>query len=215
MEKKKETQQKNWTELPEEMTKKVVETSQLRILPYKDPKTGKWKGYKARKGVTPPWDPFNPERKRGRLTINERKFLYVLGKTGNLSEAYKSSYKVKDYGDPVLQKARVNAMANQVLARLRRKEPELTKSTTLEDITVDFVKQELLKNYQNPEATIGEKTRLLELMGRHKIMFSDKHVVESKVQEVAEQVFTESDDDFPEIDERKHRLEIDDEVGRA
>ena len=184
-------------------------------LPYKDSETGRWKNYHPQKGIAPPWNPFNPENRKNRLTINEKKFLYVLGKTGKLYEAYMAVYKVKDYGNPSLQRSRVVAMASQVLARLRKKAPELTQAATFDDISVDFVKKELLKLYHNDEASIHEKTRLLELMGKTQAMFTDKQIVDTKIREVVGQVYTEADDDFPSVDHRLNRLEIEEKIAKA
>lgn len=177
----------------------------------KDPETGKWKGYKPEKGKTPPWDPFNPDRRKNRLTVNERKFLYVLGKTGKLQEAYLASYKIKDYGNPILQRARINAMASQVLARLKKKAPELANAATFEDLSPDFVKKGLLALLEDPNATVHEKTRIYELFGKMNDinMFSDKHVIETKITEVKKELYSETDEDFPEIDKRLDRQEID------
>lgn len=183
--------------------------------PYLDPETGKWRNYHPQKGVKPPWDPFNPQNRKNRLTMNEKKFLYVLGKTGKLHEAYMAVYKVKDYGNPSLQRSRVQAMASQVLARLRRKAPELTQAATFDDISVDFVKKELLRLYHSDDASIHEKTRLLELMGKTQAMFTDKQVVDTKIREVVGQVYTESDEDFPSIDQRLNRLEIEEKIAKA
>jgi len=176
----------------------------------------KWEGYKPAKGVKPNWDPFNPDKRKNRLTLNERKFLYFLGKTGKLKEAYLAAYKVKDLGNPILQNARIHSLANQVLARLRKKAPGLTSATTLDDISVDFVKKELLKLYNHEESTIHEKTRLLELMGKTQAMFTDKQIVDTKVREVVDQVYRETDDDFGSIDQRQHPMGItEDEIGTA
>lgn len=203
----------NEKQIETEVKAKEIDSDNQNDQPYFDNETGKWKNYRAKKGVTPPWKPFdNPKKKR--ITIKERKFLFMLSKTGNLKAAYKSAYTVKDYGDPKLEHARINALAHQVLARLKDKAPELVAAFTFEDITPDFVKKELMGLYKNSESTIHEKTRILELMGKTQAMFTDKVQTETKIKEVIEQVYRESDDDFPEIDERLDRLEIE-KLGKA
>lgn len=178
--------------------------------PYKDPITGKWKNYHPKKGVKPPWDPFNPEKRKNALTFNERKFLYVLGRTGKLNDAYLTAYKVREFGDPKLQATRITSMANQVLARIKRKQPELANQMTFGDINGEFVKKGLLKLLEHPEASIHEKTRIFELMGKMNDVniFSDKHVIETKITEVKRMLYSEEDDDFPTIDKRLTRDEI-------
>jgi len=171
----------------------------------------KYKGYKPTKGITPSWNPFDPEKRKKRVTIREKKFLMVLSTTGSLQEAYKAAYTVKDYGDKKLQSARVGALANQVLRRLKGKAPELVAALTFEDITPDFVKKEMLKLYNKDEASIHEKTRLLELMGKTQAMFTDKKVIDARIEEVMNDIYQESDDDFPMKDERKGRIEIEED----
>jgi hypothetical protein len=182
-------------------------------------KESQWKGYKVKKGEMPPWSPFkkeNQKKRKRRLTIRERKFLYVLSKTGSMKEAYLAAYTVKDYGDKKLQAARVSAMAQQVLARLKEKAPELTRELTFGEISSEFVKKGLLDLLNNPTASIHEKTRIYELIGKMNDvnMFSDKHIVETRVKEIVKTVYKEGDEDFPIHDERRGRDEIDG-VGRA
>ena len=49
-------------------------------------KESKYKGYKPEKGKTPPWDPFNPEKRKKRMTIKERKFLFLLSNKSRCSK---------------------------------------------------------------------------------------------------------------------------------
>lgn len=169
-------------------------------------------GYKPQKGVTPPWNPFDPARRQNRVTIKERKFLMVLSMTGKLVDAYRAAYKVKDYPDKQLERARVNAMAQQVLARLKKKAPELVAAFTFDDITPDFVKKEMLKLYNKEDVKDADKIRLLELMGKTQAMFTDKNIVETKIQEVVDQIYKEGDEDFPMRDDRLTRADIEEGI---
>lgn len=174
-----------------------------------------WKGYKPRPGLKPNWDPFNPEKRKKRMTIAEKKFLLVISATGNMSEAYRAAYKHKTLPDKRLDNARVYAMANQILARVRKKFPVETSQMLFEDITPDFVRRELMDLYKSAEATIGEKTRIVELMGKIHGMFTDKQIVENKIKDLVKDVYQETDNDMPIKDSRLGRIEIDEKMGRA
>ena len=187
---------------------------EIKTEPYQD-ENGKWKGYKPEKGVVPPWNPFNKERKK-RMTIRERKFLMDLSTTGSLQEAYRAAYTVKPNPDKKLESARITAIANQVLSRLRKKFPELVEAMLFEDITPDFVRKEMMKLYKNDIATIGERTRILELMGKIHGMFTDKQVVESSIKQIVGDIYRETDEDFPVEDDRLSRLDIENSgIGKA
>jgi len=181
---------------------------------YWEPEENKWKGYKPTKGVTPPWNPWSHKLHKKKVTINEKKFLMVLSQTGSLAEAYKAVYRYKPYPDKRIETARISAVAAQILKRIKVKAPELVAAFTFDDINPDFIKKEMLKLYNHDHATIGEKTRLLELMGKTQAMFTDKIISDTKIREVIEPVYRESDEDFPDekIDERKTRLDIMDSV---
>lgn len=166
--------------------------------------------YIPEKGKIPAHDPFNPEKRRNRITIRERKFLYLLSTTGNLQESFRSVYKVKHHDDERIEAAHVGAMANQVLKRLRNKAPELVAAFTFEDISPDFVKKEMMKLYNADSTATHEKIRLLELMGKTQALFTDKHVVDTKITDVIKNVYKETDEDFPEHkDERIDRFAAD------
>lgn len=175
----------------------------------------KYKGYKPQKGVTPPWDPFDPEKRKKRITIREKKFLMMLSTTGSLQEAFRAAYKVSPHSDKKIENARVSAMANQVLTRLRKKAPELTAASTFEDITPEFVKKGIMDLYTRSKEK-GEmhiEKGVLELMGKMHAMFTDKKVVDSTVKGVVETIYQESDDDMPVKDERMGRAEIEEKFG--
>jgi len=196
---------------PEEKKPKIMNTSATF-----NEVTGKWEGYVPKKGTTPPWDPWNPAKRKNRVTLKERKFMMMLSTTGSMQEAYRGVYKVKDYGNPRLEAARVSALANQVLRRIRVKAPDLVAAMTFEDITPDFVKKEMLKLYNDSGSSIHEKTRLLELMGKTQAMFTDKIQTETKVREIVDTIYKESDEDFPEQDHRLGRLEMEElKIGKA
>lgn len=181
-----------------------------------DPVKKKWSGYHPIKGVTPNWSPFDPKWRKSapnKLTIRERKFMAVLSTTGSMAQAFRAAYTIKEYGSKHLESIRVAALAHQVLKRVRKKDPKFVEMMTFEDITPDFVKKEMMKLYYNDDATIPERTRLLELMGKSQALFTDKHQVDSKIQEVVDSVYKESDKDFPENDQRIGRQDI--EIGRA
>lgn len=175
----------------------------------------RWEGYAPAKGVKPNWNPFDPSKRKNRVTLKERKFMAMLSTTGSMQEAYRAVYKVKDYGNPSLERARISALANQVLRRIREKDPALVSAMTFEDITPDFVKKEMLKLYNHSDASIHEKTRLLELMGKTQAMFTDKVQSETKITEVIDTVYRESDEDFPESDHRIGRMELEEKLNTA
>lgn len=182
---------------------------------YWDPETSRWIGYKATKGVTPPWNPFDPTKRkpRNRITINERKFMYALSQTGSMSAAFRAVYKMKPYPDKHIEAARCRSMGARILERVRKKDPEFAARMTFDDITPDFVKKEMLSLYTNDHATIAEKIRLLELMGKTQAIFTDKVISDTKIREVVDPIYKdygEAEDDFPELrDERLSRIEID------
>ena len=176
---------------------------------YWDTDLGKWKGYKATKGLKPPWDPYNHGHKKTKVTINERKFLMIYSQTGNIAEAFKGVYKFTQYPDKRIENGRVRALAEQVLRRIKNKAPELVAAFTFEDMTPDFIKKEYMKLYTHDHATIGEKRAILADMAKINAMFTDRVVTDQKIREVVNPVYTESDDDFPDrIDQRKNRLDI-------
>lgn len=182
---------------------------------YWDPEINKWKGYKATKGMKPPWDPYNHGHRKTKVTINEKKFLMVLSQTGSMTEAFKATYKYTQYPDKRIEGGRIRALAEQVLRRIKNKAPELVAAFTFDDMTPDFIKREMLKLYSHDHATIGEKTRLLELMGKTQAMFTDKVISDTKIREVIDPIYTESADDFPDqADKRQGRIEIED-IGTA
>lgn len=179
---------------------------------YWDAELGKWKGYRATKGMKPPWDPYSSQHRRNKVTINEKKFLMVLSQTGSLIEAYKATYRYTQYPDKRIENGRIRALADQVLRRVKGKAPELVAAFTFDDITPDFIKREMLKLYGHDHATISERTRLLELMGKTQAMFTDKIVSDNKIREVVDPIYTETEEDFPDKgDQRQSRLEIVDE----
>lgn len=180
-----------------------------------NPVTGKYEGYVPKKGETPPWDPWNPEKRKNRVTMKERKFMAFLSTTASMQEAYRATYKVKEYGNPALERARVSALANQVLRRIRAKAPELVEAMTFENIDKEFVQKGMLKLYNKEDIADHDKIRLLELMGKTQAMFTDKIQNETKVTEVIKTVYKESDADFPEQDHRLGRLDLENIVGRG
>jgi hypothetical protein len=193
--------------IKEELTK---EEAIAQGKPWFNKETGRWEGYKPQKGVTPPWNPFSQEGRKNRITMKERKFMMMVSTTGSLHDAYKATYKVKEYPNKKIESARIGALANQVLRRIRNKAPELVAAMTFEDITPDFVKKEMLKLYNQEDASIHEKTRLLELMGKTQAMFTDKIQSDTKIRGMVDTIYKETDEDFPEKDERIGRLEIED-----
>src|SRR3990167_875507 len=179
------------------------------------PELNKWKGYKSTKGLKPPWDPYNPARKKTRVTMNERKFLMVYSQTGKKAEAFKAVYKYTQYPDKRIEDARVRALAEQVLTRIKNKAPELVAAFTFEDMTPDFIRKEYMKLYTHDHATIAEKRAILADMAKINAMFTEKIVTDQKIREVVNPMYSESDEDFPDrIDKRQNRLDIEqDKVG--
>lgn len=179
-----------------------------------DEEDRRWHDYKSVKGISPPWLPYHASRRRysRKTTINERKFLMILSQTGNLFEAFRAVYKFGYHPDKRIERARVYSQAKKVLERIKKKEPELVAAFTFNDVNPDYLKKEMMKLYHHDHATIGEKTRLLELMGKTQAMFTDKIVSDTKIREIIEPVYQESSDDFPDkVDERRGRIEIEEE----
>ena len=176
---------------------------------YWDVADNKWRGYRPTKGVNPPWLPYSPKHREKKVTINEKKFLMVLSQTGNMNEAFRTAYKYTAYPDKRIESARIGSAALRVLKRIKEKAPELVAAFTFDDINPDFIKRELLNLYNHDHATIGERTRLLELMGKTHAMFTDKIVSDTKIREVVDSVYTETSDDMPEQkDDRKNRHQV-------
>lgn len=168
--------------------------------------------YIPEKGKMPSHDPFNPEKRKNRITIRERKFLYLLSQTGSLQEAFRSVYKVKHHDDKRIESAHVGAMANQVLARLRKKSPELVSAFTFGDITIDFVKKGILDLYYRARDSnnMHIEKGVLELMGKINAMFTEKHVSDVRIMDTIKSVYKETDEDMPDYkDDRVSRSEID------
>lgn len=179
---------------------------------YWDPLEQKWKGYKATKGFAPPWNPFNPENRKKRVTINEKKFLMVLSQTGNMNESFRAVYKVTAFSDKRMENARISALANQVLERIRRKAPELVRAYTFDDVNPDWIKKEYRKLYDNPHGTISEKRAILADMAKINAMFTEHLITDQKIREIVDPVYAETADDMPtQLDERKSRYQIDEE----
>ena len=172
--------------------------------------------YIPEKGKMPAHDPFNPEKRKNRITIRERKFLYLLSTTGNLQEAFRGVYKVKHHDDKRIESAHVGAQANQVLKRLRYKAPELVAAFCFEDISPDFVKKEMLKLYSADSTATHEKIRLLELMGKTQALFTEKHVTDIRMTDIIKRVYKETDADMPDDhrDDRVDRVEADEKLTR-
>ena len=169
----------------------------------------KWRGYRPTKGINPPWLPYAQRHRERRVTINEKKFLMVLSQTGNMQEAYKAVYKYVPHPDKRIEAAKIGSKALQIMKRIKNKEPELVAAFTFEDINKDFIKRELLNLYNHDHATIGEKTRLLELMGKTQQLFKDVTIQETRIKEIVDPIYQENEDDMPEhIDDRIGRLEI-------
>lgn len=182
---------------------------------YWDIELQKWKGYKATKGIKPPWDPYHYGHRKAKVTLNEKKFLMVYSQTGHLTEAFRSAYKYTQYPDKRIENARIRAMADQVLRRIRKKAPELVAAFTFDDMTPDFIKKEYMKLYNHDHATITEKRAILADMAKINAMFTDKIVTDQKIREVVNPMYTEADEDFPDrVDQRKTRLDIE-EIGIA
>lgn len=184
-----------------------------------DPVTKKWTGYRAQKGVTPNWRPFDADQKdkAHKLTFKERKFLSMLSVTGELATAYRAAYRVKDYGNKALENSRVHANAMKVIRRLRTKAPDLVNALTFQEFSdMDTVKRGLIELYHDPKATIHEKTRILELVGKTYAGFSDKVQTETKITEVIKTVYKESDEDFPDVkDNRIGHPDMAELIGKA
>lgn len=180
--------------------------------PYKDPKTGKWKNYHAKKGVEPPWKPFSDKTHKSqakRMTMNERKFLWTYSETGNLSQAYRTTYKVKAREDKKAENAYVYTMASQVLRRLRAKFPDMVKTMTYEEVTPENLQSKIMAIHDSPGSTNTEKLKSLEMVGRIFGKFTEKNIVVEKVKEIRKVLYNESENDMPEHkDDRKARPEI-------
>lgn len=179
------------------------------------PEESKWKGYKPKEGVSPPWLPFNIKRRdlekeRNKVTLNEKKFLMVYSQTGSATEAWKSVYKYNVYQDKRMEDARIRIAAKRKIDKIRKKAPDLVQAFLFEDITPEYIKREMQKLYNHDHATIGEKLRALELMGKTQAMFTEKVISDVSIKEKVKEVYRESNDDFPEqADQRLTREQTD------
>lgn len=164
---------------------------------YWDKELQKWQGYKAIKGMSPPWLPFSRRRVKTEPNIRERKFMWILGKTGSITEAYRATYRVKANQDKRVESARARAMGEQVLRRIKVNFPEWVKSFTFSDITPDFIRNEYMGLYNSEHATIAEKKSILDSMSKLEKLFNPEVGVDVKIREVVNPLYKESDDDFP------------------
>ena len=179
------------------------------------PEENKWRGYTPKKGVAPPWMPFDSRRRdaeknKHRITINERKFLMIYSQTGSATEAWKAVYKYNVYQDKRLEDGRIRMAAKRKIDKIRKKAPELTEAFLFEDVTPDYIKKEMMKLYNHEHATIGEKLRALELMGKTHAMFTEKVISDVRIKESVKEVYKESESDFSsQGDQRLSRLQTD------
>jgi len=149
-------------------------------------------------------DNFNPEKRRNRITLYERKFLAVLALTCNKSEAFRAVYKVAHQENKQLEAAYVHSEATKVLKRIKRKSPELYAAATFENITPDFVTKAILDLYgrAKEKEDMNIETRVVDMMAKTQNMFKETSVIETKVQDVIKNVYKETDDDMPTEDKR-------------
>ena len=194
---------------PEEIKKLYTKENPHITGAYWDTEENRWRGYKAKKGVSPPWVPYSKKRIRTEPNIKERKFMWILSKTGSVTEAYRSCYRIKIHEDKRLEAAKARSLGEQILRRIKKNFPEWVKAFTFSDITPDFIKSEMMNLYSSDHATIAEKTRLLELMGKVEAMFTEKKIIDTRIREIIEPLYAETDEDFPEHkDERVSRVGI-------
>ncbi len=184
---------------------------------YYDEKEGKWKNYHPQKGKTPPWEPFKSpgSGKRKGMTIKEKKFLYMLSATGSLSKAFRSTYKVRAYPDKKIESARVYAMAAQVLKRLRKNYPDFVREFAFEDVNPGYLRKRLMSIDNDEGSTNMERIAALKLMGQLIGAYSDKNIVEVKMKEVKDTLYSESTEDMPEERrEQVSRIEVEEEFDK-
>lgn len=168
----------------------------------------KWRGYKAVKGVSPPWVPYSQKRIRTEPNLREKKFMWILSKTGSIYEASKSTYKVKHYEDKRIEAARLVTKGKQVLTRLKRTFPDFVKAFSFSDFGPDFIRNNYLELLQNPNATIGERKGVLDSMAKLEQLFSEKKIVDVRIREVINPVYKETDSDMPDNDNRLSKIAL-------
>jgi hypothetical protein len=192
---------------PEEIKKLYTKDNPHPTGAYWDVEELKWKGYKAVKGMSPPWVPYSKKRVRTEPNLRERKFMWILSKTGSITEAYRSTYLVKQYDDKRIEAARARANGQNILARIKKNFPDWVKAFSFADITPDFIRDQYMNLFNSPHATIAEKKGILDSMSKIEKLFSDNAAIDIKIREVVNPVYQESDSDFP-----THQ---DDRVGRT
>lgn len=194
---------------PEEIKKLYTKENPHVTGAYWDLEENKWKGYKAMKGVSPPWVPYSKKRIRTEPNMREKKFMWILSKTASLAEAYRATYRARIYEDKRIESAKARDLGEQVLRRIKKNFPEWVKAFTFSDFTPDFIRSEMMNLYSSDHASIAEKTRLLELMGKTEAMFTEKKIIDTKIRGIVESLYAETDDDFPEYrDDRVGRIEV-------
>lgn len=194
---------------PEEIKKLYTKDNPHITGAYWDLEESKWKGYKAKKGVSPPWVPYSKKRIRTEPSLKEKKFMWVLSKTASLAEAYRATYRTRIFDDKRVESARARDLGEQVLRRIKKNFPEWVKAFTFSDFTPEFIRGELMNLYSSDHSTIAEKTRILENMAKIEAMFTEKKIIDTKIREVVEPLYAETDDDFPRYrDERISRTEV-------
>ena len=188
---------------PEEIKKLYTKDNPHPTGAYWDMEELKWKGYKAVKGMSPPWVPYSKKRIRTEPNIKEKKFVMILSKTGSITEAYRACYRVKIYDDKRIEAAKAHVLGKQVLERIKKNFPEWVKTFSFSDITPDFIRDQYMNLYNSPHATIAEKKAILDSMSKIEKLFSDSAAVDIKIREVINPMYQESDADFPEYKDNR------------
>lgn len=157
-------------------------------------------------------DNFNPEKRRGRVTMKERKFLTILAMTCNLSESYRAVYKFTPNENKKLEAASVHSAAYKVLKRLKEKAPELVAAVTFENLNPEFVTKAILDLYARAKEkdNMNIEARTVEMMAKTQNMFKETNVIETKITDIVGQVYKETDADMPVKDNRMGLQEFND-----
>lgn len=149
-------------------------------------------------------DNFNPEKRRNRVTMKEKKFLQILALTCNKQEAYKAVYKYTPQENKRLEAASINSAADKILKRLRVKAPDLVAAVTFENVNPEFITKAILDLFSRAreKGDMNIEARVIEMMAKTQNMFKETNVIETKIQDTIKSVYKESADDMPKRDER-------------
>lgn len=149
-------------------------------------------------------DNFNPEKRKNRVTMKERKFLTILSQTCSKAEAYRAVYKFTPNENKKLEAASINSAADKVLKRLKEKAPELVAAVTFENLNPEFVTKAMIDLYSRAKekSDMNIEARAIDMMAKTQNVYQETKHIETKITDIVGKIYKETDEDMPVRDER-------------